>query len=114
MRNESQDSIGKIIADSLGINKNFYKADFDNNGYTDLLIIGDNHTCWGTNGSCDFSSFVLMNFEKDSINAIDIKNNHHSFIVPRIIYENKQPFLEINIPAILHWRTKKERRKPRT
>jgi len=37
----------KKAADSLGINKSFYKGDFDHNGKTDLLIIGDDNTCYG-------------------------------------------------------------------
>ncbi|MFC3161320.1 hypothetical protein SAMN05443633_101398 [Chryseobacterium arachidis] len=48
----------KTIADSLGIDKSFYKADFDHNGYTDLLAIGDYY---------DFCIFVLMNYGKDSL-----------------------------------------------
>jgi hypothetical protein len=33
----------KKIADSLGITQPFYKADFDQNGYTDLLAIGEDY-----------------------------------------------------------------------
>lgn len=48
----------KKIADSLGITKSFYKADFDNNGYTDLLAIGDYY---------DFKIFVVMNYGHNSL-----------------------------------------------
>jgi len=48
----------KNIADSLKIDNSFYKADFDNNGYTDLLIIGEYY---------DFKIFVLMNYGNDSL-----------------------------------------------
>ena len=36
----SASGISKRFADSLGIDKSFYKTDFDNNGFTDLLVIG--------------------------------------------------------------------------
>lgn len=46
------------IADSLGISQSFYKADFDNNGLTDLLAIGKYY---------DFNISVLMNYGPDSL-----------------------------------------------
>lgn len=48
----------KEVADFLGITKSFYKADFDNNGYSDLLAIGDYY---------DFQIFVVMNYGRDSL-----------------------------------------------
>jgi len=48
----------KEIADSLGITKSFYKADFDNNGYTDLLAIGE---YWGIN------IVIVMNYGHDTL-----------------------------------------------
>lgn len=45
------------IADSLGIIKSFYKSDFDNNGYTDLLVIGE---FWGIN------IVIVMNYGYDT------------------------------------------------
>lgn len=41
--NQSDSSFCKKTADSLGINKSFYKTDFDHNGYTDLLVSGKGH-----------------------------------------------------------------------
>lgn len=48
----------KRIADSLNITKPFYKADFDNNGLTDILAIGDYY---------DFSILIAMNYGQNSI-----------------------------------------------
>ena len=48
----------KNIADSLKITQSFYKADFDKNGYTDLLAIGEYY---------DFHLFVVMNYGHDSL-----------------------------------------------
>lgn len=53
-----QNDFCKKIADSLSITKSFYKADFDNNGYTDLLAIGDYY---------DFKIFVVMNYGTNSL-----------------------------------------------
>ncbi|AZA93179.1 Uncharacterised protein [Chryseobacterium nakagawai] len=48
----------KRIADSLEINQSFYTADFDLNGYTDLMAFGDHY---------DFSIFIVMNYGKNSL-----------------------------------------------
>lgn len=47
-------------ADSLNIHASFHKADFDNNGYTDLLVTGIYY---------GFQTFVFMNYGNDSIIA---------------------------------------------
>jgi len=46
----------KSIADSLKIDKSFYKADFDQNGYTDLLVSGNQYS---------FGVLVIMNHAKN-------------------------------------------------
>lgn len=48
----------KRIADSLKINRAFYTADLDNNGYTDVMAFGDQY---------DFSIFIVMNYGKNSL-----------------------------------------------
>ncbi len=110
-----EDSITKKIADSLKINDTYYKADFDNNGYTDLLIIGDNHNCASTRGcetcdecdgpknlkyiSCDFSIYSLMNFENDSINDINLNFiTKNLSLVPKIIETQNGSFIELHTP----------------
>lgn len=46
------------IADSLNITQAFYKSDFDHNGLTDLLAIGNLY---------NFSIFIVMNYGQDSL-----------------------------------------------
>ncbi|WP_299254459.1 DUF6438 domain-containing protein [uncultured Lacinutrix sp.] len=93
-----RDSITTIIADSLGITNSFYKADIDNNGYNDLVIIGD-----------DYSVYSLMNFGNDSINPINlIFSRKHNSIVPRIINKKEGALLEIHEPRKYHWKEKRK------
>lgn len=101
-----EDTLTKKVADSLKINKSFYKSDFDNNGFTDLLIIGDRHNCMAMAGcekgnsiSCDFSIYSLMNYENDSIKPIDLNPITMSLSsVPRIIETEKGSFIELHKP----------------
>lgn len=53
-----QDEFCRSTADSLGITQSFYKADFDQNGYTDLLAIGRYY---------EFTIFIIMNYGDDSL-----------------------------------------------
>lgn len=48
----------KRVSDSLEITKPFYKSDFDNNGLTDIIAIGNYY---------HFKILVVMNFGKDSL-----------------------------------------------
>ncbi|WP_397362173.1 DUF6438 domain-containing protein [Olleya sp. R77988] len=105
------DSITKRIADSINVTESFYKADLDNNGFTDLIIIGDNKGCQGgalVNGeynSCNFSTYALMNFGNDSINPISLisEGKRRISIVPKIVNNNKGIFLEIHEPGTYNW-----------
>ena len=106
-RDDKTDSITKLIAQKLKVTKAFYKSDFDNNGYTDLLVIGDNNDCWGGGKSCSFNSMVLMNFENDSIDFINIIIDRQTSIVPIIKKENGQTFLIINNPDQINLKNEK-------
>ncbi len=92
----------KQIADSLKIDNSFYMADFDNNGYTDLLVIGDYY---------DFKIFVLMNYPNDSLKinrltrrsfqnctfpkiANDSIINYYYFSEPHIFSEEKSKLVK--------------------
>lgn len=93
---ENEDKICKKIADSLGIDKSFYEVDFDNNGLSDYLVIGDNHTCSGENNiSCDFSSMVLLRFPNDSVKSFHLVKGYSGCIVPKIVKKNNTNLLEI-------------------
>ncbi|MBF04813.1 MAG: hypothetical protein CMP76_16145 [Flavobacterium sp.] len=102
----TEDSLNKILAKKVKMYDCFLKSDFDNNGLTDLLIIGDNHDCIsfrpGIEGekSCDYSTLVLMNYN-NKINVIDINKNRHYPIVPKVEYENGEAFLMIYTPKTL-------------
>jgi len=102
-----EDTLTKKVADSLKINKSFYESDFDNNGFTDLLIIGDGHNCMAMAGcedgeyiSCDFSIYSLMNFGNDSINPIDLNFITKSLsLVPKIIETKNGSYVELHKPV---------------
>ena len=66
----------KKIADSLNITKSFYKADFDQNGLTDILVIGKYY---------DFNIFVAMDFGKDSLKLYTLtRRSFQNCVVPEI------------------------------
>lgn len=100
-RSTDHDSLIKILARKLKIDKSYYKADFDNNGFTDLVAIGDNYKCttWDKNEqsvSCDFSVFALMNFGKDSILIKTLQSDYDRPLVPKITQVDCIPFLSVN------------------
>ncbi|MBU2929623.1 hypothetical protein [Winogradskyella psychrotolerans] len=111
--NREFDSITKIIADSLNISKSFYLMDIDNNGFTDLIIIGDDKGCNGGHDgfdqSCDFSAYCFMNFGNNNIKPIDLilENSVHKSIVPKFSKNKGLPLLEIHEPAEFNWKKEK-------
>lgn len=90
-----QDSITRRAAIKYGITKTFYKEDFDNNGFTDLLVIGDHHYCQDTT-FCHFDSFVILNHGKDSLQIKRLVNGHSESLAPQIIYKDSQPIINIH------------------
>lgn len=98
-KRDNLDSINKILAQKVKANQSFIKADFDNNGYTDLLAIGDNRQIisLGENGeeiSHDFTTIVLMNFNNE-YKIIDINKSRFYPIVPKVEYTNNEAFLVV-------------------
>lgn len=92
---DAQDSICTRIGDSLKINEYYYKADFDNNGLVDFLLIGDDHNCDESRSiRCNFCSLVLMSFPKDSVKMHNINLGDGCF-VPKIAQKNNQTVLQI-------------------
>lgn len=95
-RSFGNDSINKILANKLNVKTNYEKVDFDNNGYNDLLAIGDNHTCYGEGEkSCSFSPIVLMNYGKNKTKIFNIDLEWGKAIVPKVEFVNSQPFLVV-------------------
>lgn len=111
-RSNSNDSINGILANKLNVKTNFTKTDFDNNGYTDLLAIGDNHDCTsfrpGIEGeeSCSFSPIVIMNYGKNKTKVFHIDLEWGKSIVPKVEYINSQPFLVIYKQKLIDWKKK--------
>lgn len=98
------DSFAKIIADSLKIDKSFYKSDLDKNGFTDLLFIGDDQSCGSGNSTYNFSCNILLNFGKDSLRNIPLNKGHNRYsYVPKIVTKNNLNLLEIHHPEKYHW-----------
>jgi hypothetical protein len=110
------DSLTKIIADSLKTTESFYKADIDNNGFSDLVIIGDDKGCSGgslepnSTRSCDYSVYALMNFGNDSINPVDLmrRGSVGDAVVPKIKDIKGRTVLMIFEPPQYSWRDKKK------
>lgn len=102
IRNFSADRISnkiKKIADSLGITQSYYKGDFDHDGKTDLLFIGDNKRCITYSKEidesfCDTSINVI--FDRDSTYVLkDLLPNYHDFVVPKISQINGKDYISI-------------------
>ena len=95
------------LANRLKINNTYYKADFDNNGYTDLLVTGVNKTYTGENYdpnldveySKEFNALVMMNFGKDKIKLYDLTSTMYNAMVPTVEYFGIEPFLVVYKPG---------------
>lgn len=91
-----QDSLTLEFYKKLKFNHKYQKADLDNNGFTDLLVIGDDNNCYTGNDktSCSFTPLVIMNFngsyKLETINLVSF-----SKIIPKIEYFNNQAFLSV-------------------
>jgi hypothetical protein len=79
----------KFIADSLEINESVIKEDFDNNGYTDLLVTG---TYYGSN----FVVYIIYSFGKDKFEIQKLINGHFDRgSYPKLIYIDNLPAIEL-------------------
>lgn len=93
--NPEIDSTMKLRARELGIAKSFYKADFDNNGYSDLLVFGG----WGVwsegpqNKQLAYDSYVILNFGNGNSKIHELQRDFRSFDIPEIKYDGEEPFL---------------------
>lgn len=98
------DSRIKNLAKKLGVNQSFYKEDFDNNGFTDLLITGDfyypNEDYITTP---DVIILILMNHGNDSINIHLMNKNRHPLPIPKVTLYKNQPFLKLYEVESRNW-----------
>jgi len=103
-RDANYDSVNKILANKLNVKTYFEKADFDNNGYTDLLAIGDDHTCSSGGGkSCSFSPIVLLNFGKNKTKIFTLTLEWGQMLVPVVEYDDGKPLLAIYKQKLTDW-----------
>lgn len=97
------DSLNRIYAKQLGINKTFYKTDFNNDGLTDLLLIGG----WEIvkvkpkDQLYQFNSQVVLNGGKGKPKSFSIALNYNIAFVPQIIHTEELPFLVLHHPQNL-------------
>lgn len=90
----------KRAADSLGINKSFYKGDFDHNGLTDLVFIGDDQSCQGMSPdtkepySCDPNVNLILDFGKHH-KLISVKPNYFDFAIPVVMTIDGRDYLKV-------------------
>jgi hypothetical protein len=106
------DSLLFNLAERYHIKSSFEKADFDNNGYTDLLVTGENKTytdydytknIWP---SKEFNAVVLMNFGSGNVKLYDLTDGG---IVPKVEYVGQLPLLVVHKPIrIRNERTKSD------
>ena len=92
------DTVGALMIKSVGskldINKNFYTTDFDNNGYTDMLLLGawvGSYIKYKDIGNYSYDPLVIMNYgdKPPKIMNIDWRGT-----LPFIKSENRTTYLE--------------------
>ncbi|WP_144281587.1 DUF6438 domain-containing protein [Chryseobacterium echinoideorum] len=96
------------IAKKEGVNKSFYKTDFDNNGYTDLLVLGDAYHCISSgNQSCSYDPIVILSFGNNKYRFINFSLGLQNYLTPKIKKINGKNLLSIYKPIIKSWEEKK-------
>ena len=104
------DTVLVNLANRLKADYAFFRADLDNNGYTDLVATGVNKTYISGNYdpnllvefSKDFNALVLMNFGKDKIKLYNLTDGLYNGIIPTLEYIENRPFLTIYKPRHIH------------
>lgn len=90
-----ENNLCKKIADSLQITDSFYKSDFDNNGFTDILVIGEYY---------EFNIFVVMNYGKDSLKLNRLtRRSFQDCVFPKISNDSIINYYYLTEP---HWNSK--------
>ncbi|RZJ70592.1 DUF6438 domain-containing protein [Flavobacterium sp.] len=99
------DSVLVNFANRLKVDFTYQKVDFDNNGYTDLLAIGDNNTYTPQNIksfdvvlSRPFNVIAIMNFGNET--KLNTFGDDFYGVVPKIEYLGSRPLLAIYFPRV--------------
>ena len=94
-------SFCKKIADSLNITKSFYKADFDQNGLTDILVIGNYY---------NFNIFVVMDFGKGRLKLYRLtRRSFQDCVVPEISKIGDKTVINYHYKSEPNWRDKEQK-----
>lgn len=96
LNDKKLDSAARSYVKQLGLNKSFYKADFNNDGLTDLLALGS----WGDELSPKeyaFDAMVIMN-GKDKATMHLLAKTHYTVFVPEIRVTDSLPFIVLHQP----------------
>jgi len=100
------DSINRNYAKQMGIDKTFYKTDFNNDGYTDLLLIGgwlsDNIRNVPHNDFYQFNSQIVINGGTEKSKTYSIALDYNDSFVPQIVKTDSIPYLILHYPQKLN------------
>lgn len=89
-----EDSISKALAARYKVTDAFYREDFDNNGYTDLMAIGG---WYSENGNMNSDNvLVIMNFGSDSVRVNALNGSLRYPLVPEILHDKGEPLLSVH------------------
>lgn len=97
IRSFEYDNLSPLIkrtADSLGVDKSFYKGDFDHNGKTDLLFIGDDNSCQSSRGSCSAVVKVIFDIDNKYMTK-SLLLNHFDFVIPKLSTINGKDYISV-------------------
>lgn len=100
---ENLDRNMRIIAKNLNIDKGLYREDFDNNGYTDLLLLGGFTEKILFDELYSYNFFVIMNFGKQAPpKLISLRRKMQLLDVPEIVHSDEGPLLVVYSPEKMH------------
>ncbi|PZR24096.1 MAG: hypothetical protein DI539_01395 [Flavobacterium psychrophilum] len=94
------DSLNRIYAKQLGIDKTYYKTDFNNDGLTDLLLIGG----WRIGNVrpkiqfYQFNSQIVINGGKGKSKTYSLARDYNFAFVPQIVETDSLPFIILHHP----------------
>ena len=92
------DSINSIYAKKLGVTKTFYKEDFNNDGYTDILVTGGWKMSNKDIGPFHFDALVILNGGKAKATITSIQKDFNYAFVPQTKKTDSLPLLILHYP----------------